>query len=209
MAKAGNDAVYRCQTPQKQTLDIRHLARAPSQTQLHNFSARNSYETPPLSSNGNLANIQTYSGQTVEERNYIVREQVTTPPPNNTGQVMLTALRRQEHQSPESSSINDAMTIQFVPQRDFTNTFTHSPNACEDQSSQLTAVHNPQREDFGGIFRSSLDLTIANGYDDIFIDDFNGSPITASNTAPKCANCESLKLEIESLKRNQMPGTVL
>lgn len=200
-----NDAVY-YQTPQKQTLNIRHLA--PSQTQLHNFSARNSYVIPPLCSNGNLANIQTYNGQTVEEQNYSVREQVTTPRPNNTDGVMLKALRRQEHQSPENSSISDAMTIQFVPQREFINTFTHSPNACEDQSSQLTAVNNPGREDFGGIFRSSLDLTIANGDDGIFIEDFNGSPIAASDTAPKCANCESLKQEIEFLKRNQMPGTV-
>ena len=68
------------------------------------------------------------------------------------------------------------MKIQFAPQREITNTFTHSPNACEDQSSQLTAG-NPRREDFGKIFRSSLDLTIANGNNDIFIDDFNGSPI--------------------------------
>ena len=101
------------------------------------------------------------------------------------------------------------MTTQFIPQREFTNTFTHSPNACEDQNSQLTAVNNPRKEDFGGIFRSSLDLTIANGDDDIFIDDFYRSPIAASNTEPKCPNCESLKLEIEFLKRNQMPGTVL
>ena len=184
-----NDAVY-YQTPQKQTLDIRHLA--PSQTQLHNFSARNSYVTPPLCSN--LPNIQTYYGRAVEEPNYIAREKVTTHPPNSNDRVMLTALRRQEHQIPESSSINDAMMIQLVQQRELTNTCTHSPNACEDQSSQFTAVNNPQREDFGGIFRSSLDLTIANGDDDIFIDDFNGSPIAASNTAPKCANCESLKL---------------
>ena len=88
------------QTPQKQTLDIRHLT--PSQTQLHNFSARNSYVTPPPCSNGNLPNIQTYYGQTVEEQNYSVREQVTTPRPNHTDRVMLTARRRQEHQSPEN-----------------------------------------------------------------------------------------------------------
>ena len=115
----------------------------PFQTQLHNFSARNSYVTPPPCSNGNLPNIQTYNGQTVEEQNYSVREQVTSPRPNHTDRVMLTARRRQEHQSLENLSINDAMKIQFAPQRKFTNTFTHLPNACEDQSSQLTAVNNP------------------------------------------------------------------
>ena len=87
-----NNAVY-YQRPQKKALHIRQLA--PSQTQLHNFSARNSYMTPPLCSNRNLANIQTYNGQTVEEQNYSVKEQVTTPHPNNTDQVMLMALRRQ------------------------------------------------------------------------------------------------------------------
>ena len=112
-----NDAVY-YQTPQKQTLDISHLT--PSQTQLHNLSARNSYVTPPPCSNGNLPNIQTYNGQTVEEQNYSVREQVTTPRPNHTDRVMLTARRRQEHQSPENLSINDTMKIQFAPQREFT-----------------------------------------------------------------------------------------
>ena len=39
-----NEAVY-YQTPQEETLDIRHPT--PSKTQLHNFSARNSYVMPP------------------------------------------------------------------------------------------------------------------------------------------------------------------
>ena len=102
------------------------------------------------------------------------------------------------------------MTTQFVPPRELINTFTQrvndqSPIACEDQNSQPTAVDNPHSEDFGGIFRSSMTLT--NGDDDVFIDDLNRSPLAESKTAPACANCESLKLEIEFLKRNQMPDT--
>ena len=117
------------------------------------FSARNSYVMPPLCSNGNLANIQTYNGQSVDEQNYSVREQVTTPRPNNTG-VMLKVRtpndkNTKEHQSPENSFISDAMTIQFILQREFTNTFTHSPNACENKSSQLLKHAHMSRNQSG------------------------------------------------------------
>lgn len=61
--------------------------------------------------------------------------------------------------------------------------------------------------DLGGLFRASMSL--ANGdidEDDSFFYDPDQPPPLATNTLSECPNCEKMKKEIESLKRNQMPG---
>ena len=100
-------------------------------------------------------------------------------------------------------------TTQFTPQQEFINTQRMAPNAGVYQNHKPTAVSQPQSEDFGQLFRSSMSLENDVHDNDIYMDLPDGSaPLTASNT-PKCASCEMLKKEIESLKRTHIPGSLL
>lgn len=75
-------------------------------------------------------------------------------------------------------------------------------------SSMEPIRHRQQeREDFGGIFRSSLSLALGEEAENYsYLDDLHADEPREDETNA-CANCEVLKREIEALKQNQIPGT--
>ena len=75
-------------------------------------------------------------------------------------------------------------------------------------SSMEPIRHRQQeREDFGGIFRSSLSLALGEETENYsYLDDLHADEPREDETNA-CANCEVLKREIEPLKQNQIPGT--
>ena len=75
-------------------------------------------------------------------------------------------------------------------------------------SSMEPIRHRQQeREDFGGIFRSSLSLALGEEAENYsYLDDLHAEEPREDETNA-CANCEVLKREIEALKQNQIPGT--
>ena len=89
------------------------------------------------------------------------------------------------YETPTSSRFNQHATISMEPMR-----------------------HRQQeREDFGGIFRSSLSLALGEQAENYsYLDDLHADEPREDETNA-CANCEVLKREIEALKQNQIPGT--
>lgn len=75
-------------------------------------------------------------------------------------------------------------------------------------SSMEPIRHRQQeREDFGGIFRSSLSLALGEEAENYsYLDDLHADEPREDETNA-CTNCEVLKREIEALKQNQIPGT--
>ena len=143
--------------------------------------------------------------------NFSVMMPINTPSPPSRGGTPTnpkksTTLSQPDYVSPSATPTSDRHPVTMAPNR-----------------SPAESLNNRQQEneDFGGLFRSSLSLAYGDHDHDTgnipqpeysFLEDLNESgpesspesPMAASNSSSTCEH-----LQIDVLKRNQMPGTHL